>query len=205
MNKEILKESITKLETELKQEQTEVSDLQRFCAKYDKPVPFYIFEDIKNRQRCLEIKRAELKSKKNQLSNIEFEEQFARLNAAFGKASVSINSLTSPKQWIPNDGDNYWTVVLGAKENVYEYGWSNDEFDKRYLSQNSVFKTKEEAQTAADKMLSALKDPEDVTVEELCEKLASAIADKSKMNRDNTVGALLVAVNEAVRAIERVE
>lgn len=59
--------------------------------------------------------------------------------------------------WKPEKGDYYWTIRFTAEEIVEEYTWEDYQIENRLLERGLVFRTKEEAKEACEKMLSVLK------------------------------------------------
>jgi len=57
--------------------------------------------------------------------------------------------LDEPKEWpqeCPQVGDKYWCV--GEEGDVYDYGWSGDNFDIGCQKQNNIYQTAKEAEMA---------------------------------------------------------
>jgi len=57
--------------------------------------------------------------------------------------------LDEPKEWpqeCPQVGDKYWCV--GEEGDVYDYGWSGDNFDIGCQKQNNIYQTEKEAEMA---------------------------------------------------------
>lgn len=57
------------------------------------------------------------------------------------------------KKWCPNIDDNYYYISFGSTTNISYSFWGNTSIENRFLDKNLIFKTKEEAQFIADKML----------------------------------------------------
>lgn len=57
----------------------------------------------------------------------------------------------------PPIGATYWSVETCYPESIRSYTWFNDLIDQRNFSHHNVFKTREEAERARDKVLETLK------------------------------------------------
>ncbi len=62
------------------------------------------------------------------------------------------------KQWKPKLGEKYWSVDLSETNGVEYNTWDDYEFDKNLLKHDAVYKTKEEALQAYQKVIKALKE-----------------------------------------------
>lgn len=58
----------------------------------------------------------------------------------------------------PTYGEEYFAVDFSVRGMVESYTWEDDFIDCRQLDNSVIFRTKEEAQKAAEKMLNALKE-----------------------------------------------
>ena len=66
------------------------------------------------------------------------------------------------ERWTPEIGQAYWVVDLDYSKKVRRTSWANDRIDNNCYSCNNCFKTKDEAETAAEKvkaLLLSLHDP----------------------------------------------
>lgn len=76
--------------------------------------------------------------------HLEFvKEKVRKLNEKYG----------IPKKWRPKINDKYYYISLGYANNVGYTFWGNTSIENRYLEKNLIFKTREEAQFVANKML----------------------------------------------------
>lgn len=76
--------------------------------------------------------------------HLEFvKEKVRKLNEKYG----------IPKKWCPDIGDDFYSISFNFTSNVCIDSWCGDYVDDMKLSKNLIFKTKEEAQFIADKML----------------------------------------------------
>lgn len=58
-----------------------------------------------------------------------------------------------PTKWYPNIDDNYYYISFSSANNVSYTFWDNTFTENRFLDKNLIFKTKEEAEFVANKML----------------------------------------------------
>lgn len=49
------------------------------------------------------------------------------------------------EQWMPEKGEEYWTILAGEKEGVFCVTWGCYSLEKQALANGLVFKTREEA------------------------------------------------------------
>ena len=61
-----------------------------------------------------------------------------------------LEELVKEEQEFPQDGDKYWLIeeTLG----VSRYAWAGDDFDNKLLSVGNVFRTKQQAEFAIEKL-----------------------------------------------------
>lgn len=57
------------------------------------------------------------------------------------------------KKWYPDIDDRYYYISFGSTNSINYSIWGNTLYENRYLKKNLIFKTKEEAQFVANKML----------------------------------------------------
>lgn len=60
-------------------------------------------------------------------------------------------------KWKPKEEEFYYTIDFAQNDNTVTQPWNNDIIDKTLYEKNLVFKTKEEAQKAAEKILNFIK------------------------------------------------
>ena len=58
-----------------------------------------------------------------------------------------------PKKWRPKINDNYYYIYFGSANNVAWDTWFDGIVGNRYLEKNLIFKTEDEAEFVANKML----------------------------------------------------
>lgn len=76
--------------------------------------------------------------------HLEFvKEKVRKLNEKYG----------TPKKWCPKIDDNYYYIYFGSTTNIGYTFWGNSSIENRFLEKNLIFKTKEEAQFVANKIL----------------------------------------------------
>ena len=63
---------------------------------------------------------------------------------------AELEELVKEEQEFPQDGDKYWLIeeTLG----VSRYAWAGDDFDNKLLSVGNVFRTKQQAEFAIEKL-----------------------------------------------------
>lgn len=57
------------------------------------------------------------------------------------------------KKWCPNIDDNYYYISFGSTTNISYSFWGNTSIENQFLDKNLIFKTKEEAEFVANKIL----------------------------------------------------
>lgn len=60
-------------------------------------------------------------------------------------------------KWKPEEGKLYYSIDFAQKDNTVAQPWNNDIIDKTLYEKNLVFKTAEEAQKVAEKILNFIK------------------------------------------------
>ena len=92
---------------------------------------------------------------KNELQYNNFANKW--LDGSFELVDLINGTLTIKKEWKPKCRENVWIVDFEEKENVYDIFWANRNWKQELLEKGLIFKTKEEAMEAANKMLEVLK------------------------------------------------
>lgn len=62
------------------------------------------------------------------------------------------------KPWVPKKGETYWFATLAGTNTAATCTFANDYIDNRYIKNCNYFRTKEEAQAAAEKIKELLKE-----------------------------------------------
>ena len=69
----------------------------------------------------------------------------------------TVESKSPNKRWMPNDGDKYYTYMVGFNNPIIVYTWTDGELDRSRHAYNNVFKTKELAEKARDQRLAQIR------------------------------------------------
>ena len=75
----------------------------------------------------------------------------------YTKEGIEENFILPKEKWMPEVGAQYLTLDLGVEDGVVTSIWRSDTIDTARLDRNVVFKTKEEAIAAYEKVKEALK------------------------------------------------
>ena len=81
---------------------------------------------------------------------MNIQERIEALETEFAEKIKALKAEVQREDEFPQDGDKYWLIeeTLG----VSRYAWAGDDFDNKLLSVGNVFRTKQQAEFAIEKL-----------------------------------------------------
>lgn len=81
---------------------------------------------------------------------MNIQERIEALETEFNEKIKTLKAEVQREDEFPQDGDKYWLIeeTLG----VSRYAWAGDDFDNKLLSVGNVFRTKQQAEFAIEKL-----------------------------------------------------
>lgn len=81
---------------------------------------------------------------------MNIQERIEALETEFNEKIKTLKAEVQREEEFPQDGDLYW--IIEDSTEVSRYVWEGDDFDNQHLPVGNVFKTKEQAEFAVEKL-----------------------------------------------------